>query len=241
VQPVAKPIDESSGKGHVPSGEIMTLPTQSERVRIQAGDVEMEGMLWLPEDHIGIVLFAHGGGSNRVTPPNDYVASVLRDARLGTFWLDLLAPEEARSHRARCDIALLTERLSAACDWLRHYGATSEHPIGLFGAGNAAAAAFQLAAVRGRAIAAIVSRGGRPDLACQTTLGKISVPTLLIVGGLDDGVVEINRAAYAALRCKKRFEIIPGATHAFEEPGNLEVVARLARGWFLQHSYSAHV
>jgi putative phosphoribosyl transferase len=220
---------------------MMTLPTQSERVRIQADDVAMEGMLWLPEDHIGIILIAHGGGSNRVKPPNDYVASVLRDAHLGTLWVDLLAPQEARSHRAHCDIALLTERLNAACEWLRDHEATRELPIGLFGAGNGAAAALQLAAARGRAISAIVSRGGRPDLTCQTTLGKISAPTLLIVGGLDDGVVEINRAAYAALRCKKRFEIIPGATHSFEEPGNLEVVARLARGWFLQHSYSAHV
>jgi putative phosphoribosyl transferase len=219
----------------------MTLPTRSEWVRIQTVDVAMEGMLWLPEDHIGIILIVHGSGSNRVKPPNDYVASVLRDARLGTLWLDLLATQEARSHRAHCDIALLTERLNAACEWLRDHEATRELPIGLFGAGNAAAAALQLAAARGRAISAIVSRGGRPDLACQTTLGKISAPTLLIVGGLDDGVVEINRAAYASLRCKKRFEIIPGATHSFEEPGNLEVVARLSRGWFLQHSYSAHV
>jgi putative phosphoribosyl transferase len=110
-------------------------------------------------------------------------------------------------------------------------------PIGLFGAGNCAAAALQVAAARGRVISALVSRGGRPDLACQDTLGKISAPTLLIVGGLDDRSIETNRNAYAALRCKKRFEIIPGATHSFEEPGNLEVVARLARGWFLQHNH----
>jgi putative phosphoribosyl transferase len=220
---------------------MMALPIQSERVRIHAEEVEMEGMLWLPGDHIGVILIAHGGGNNRVKPPNDYVASVLRDARLGTLWLDLLSPQEAHARRAQSDIALLTERLNAACDWLRQFHATKDLPIGLFGAGNGAAAALQLAATRGRSISAIVSRGGRPDLACHSTLGKISAPTLLIVGGLDDGVVEINRAAYAALRCKKRFEIIPGATHSFEEPGNLEVVARLARGWFLQHSHSAYV
>jgi putative phosphoribosyl transferase len=166
---------------------------------------------------------------------------VLREARLATLWLDLLTPEETRGHRARVDIELLTERLSAACDWLRQYGATKDVPIGLFGASNGAAAALQLAATRGRGISAVVSRSGRPDLASHSTLGKISAPTLLIVGGLDDGVVEMNRTAYAALRCKKRFEIIPGATHSFEEPGNLEVVARLARGWFLQHSHFSHV
>ncbi|MEN3294951.1 MAG: hypothetical protein V7642_4204 [Burkholderiales bacterium] len=220
----------------------MALPAQSERVRIQSDQEEMEGMLWLPEDHIGVILFAHGGNGNRLKPPNDYVASVLRDARLGTLWLDLLTPQEAaHGHRARCDIALLTARLNAACDWVRQHSATKDLPIGLFGASNCAAAALQLGAARGRVISAIVSRGGRPDLACQSTLGKISAPTLLIVGGLDDGAVEMNRVAYAALRCKKRFEIIPGATHSFEEPGNLEVVARLARGWFLQHSHSAYV
>jgi putative phosphoribosyl transferase len=219
----------------------MALPTHSERIRIKAGDAVTDGVLWLPDDHTGVILFAQGDGVNRVKPPNDYVASVLREARLATLWLDLLTPEEASGHRARCDISLLADRLNAACDWLQQYEATRDLPIGLFGASNGAAAALQLGAVRGRAISAIVSRGGRPDLACQKTLGKISAPTLLIVGGLDDGVVEMNRAAYAALRCKKRFEIIPGATHSFEEPGNLEVVARLARGWFLQHSHTAFV
>lgn len=219
----------------------MTLPKHSERVRIQADGAEMDGMLWLPEDYIGIILFAHGGAANRVKPPNDYVASVLRTARLGTLWLDLLTPEESNAHRTRCDITLLAERLSTACDWLRQNGATKDLPIGLFGASNGAAAILQLAATHAQGICAIVSRGGRPDLAGQSMLGKISVPTLLIVGELDDGVVETNRVAYAALRCKKRFEIIPGATHSFEEPGNLEVVARLTRGWFLQHFRSAYV
>lgn len=219
----------------------MTLPKHSERVRIQTDDAEIDGMLWLPEDHIGIILFAHGGAGNRVKPPNDYVASVLRTARLGTLWLDLLTAEESHGHRARYDITLLAERLNTACDWLRQNGATKDLPIGLFGTGNGAAAILQLAATHGRGICAIVSRGGRPDLAGHNMLGKISVPTLLIVGELDNGVVATNRVAYAALRCKKRFEIIPGATHSFEEPGNLEVVARLARGWFMQHFHAAYV
>ncbi|MDB5794093.1 MAG: alpha/beta hydrolase [Noviherbaspirillum sp.] len=215
----------------------MTAVTHNEHVRIPIGDANMDGMMWLPEDHIGIILFAHSGTTNRIKPPNDYVASVLRDAHMGTLWLDLLSEQETKSHRAQSDIGLLTERLDAACNWLLEYAATEDLPIGLFGAGNCAAAALQVAAARGRAISALVSRGGRPDLACQDTLGKISAPTLLIVGGLDDGGIETNRNAYAALRCKKRFEIIPGATHSFEEPGNLEVVARLARGWFLQHNH----
>jgi putative phosphoribosyl transferase len=220
---------------------MMTLSVQSERVAIQAGKVEMEGILRLPEDPIGIILFVHGGVANRVNPPNDYVASVLRNARLGTLWMNLLTAQEARSSQMRCDIPMLADRLNAAYDWLRRYGSTRDVPIGLFGASNGAAAVLHLAATQGRGICAIVSRGGRPDLAGQSLLGKISAPTLLIVGELDDGVVETNRAAYAALRCKKRFEIIPGATHAFEESGNLEVVARLARGWFLQHSRYAYV
>jgi putative phosphoribosyl transferase len=219
----------------------MALPAQSERVRIETDAADIDAMLWLPEDPIGIVMIAHVGSVNRMKPPSGYVASVLRDARLGTLWLDLTAPPRVCSHRSHCDISLLTKRLDAACDWLRNHDATRDVPIGLLGAGNGAAAALQLAALRGRGIFAVVSRGGRPDLASASTLGKISAPTLLIVGGLDDGAIGINRAAYAALRCEKRFEIVPGATHSFEEPGNLEVVARLARGWFLQHSNSAHV
>lgn len=214
----------------------MVLSMQLERVSIEADTVALEGMLCLPEDHIGVIVFANSSGSNRVRPPNDYVACVLRDARLATLWLDLFTPQEARKREVRADVGLLVRRLNAACDWLRQHRATKDMPIGLFGTSNAATAALQLAAERGRGIAAIVSRGGRPDLAEQGALGKISAPTLLIVGGLDDGAVEPNRAAYAALRCKKRFEVIPGATQSFEEPGNPEVVARLARAWFVRYS-----
>jgi putative phosphoribosyl transferase len=218
----------------------MAVPIQSERVRFQVGDVEIEGVLWLPEDCIGLILFAHGGNYSRLYPPNDYVASVLRDARLGTLWLDLLTPDEARSQTCRVDVALLTERLHAACQWVRHAARTRDLALGLFGVKHGAAAALQIAASRGAGIAAIVSRGGQAELAQRQSLARISAPTLLIVGGLDEPQLKTNRVAYAALRCKKRIEIIPGATHSFEEPGNQEVVARLARGWFLQHAQLRH-
>jgi putative phosphoribosyl transferase len=218
---------------------MMGLSMHIEPVRIDAGQIHMDGMLWLPPEQSGVVVFAGGTGSNRVKPPNDYVASVLRSARLGTLWLDLQWHDDWNGGRP--DVSALAEQLGAACDWLRQHDATRESPIGLFGASHAAAAALQLAAARGRGISAVVLRGGRPDLALNGTLGKVSAPTLLIVGGLDDGLIGTNRAAYAALRCKKRFEIIPGATHSFEEPGSLEVVARLARGWFLQHADAAYI
>lgn len=219
----------------------MVLSIQVETVKIAAGEVAMEGVLWLPQDHAGVVVFASASSGNRARPPNDYVASALRNARLGTLWLDLQAQEGASTQQAHPDIAVLTARLNAACDWLRQNEATRDLPVGLFGASYGAAAVLQLAAARGRGICAVVLRGGRPDLAAHGTLGKISAPTLLIVGGLDDLVIGTNRAAYAALRCKKRFEIVPGATHSFEEPGSPEVVARLARSWFLQHADVVHV
>lgn len=218
----------------------MGLAMHIEPVRIDAGEMEVDGVLWLPPEQSGVIVFANGSGTSRVKPPNDYVASVLRSARLGTLWLDLQSQGEAHG-QGRPDIDELSGVLGAACDWLRQHDTTRELPIGLFGASYAAAATLQLAAARGRAISALVLRGGRPDLATNGTLGKVSAPTLLIVGGLDDGLIGTNRAAYAALRCKKRFEIIPGATRSFEEPGSLEVVARLARGWFLQHADAAHI
>jgi putative phosphoribosyl transferase len=199
----------------------------------------MEGTLSLPEDSIGMILFAACGsdGGSRVSQPNDYVASVLREARLGTLRIELLSRAETSDRRLHSDVALLTERLRHACDWLRTRDATADLPLGLYGASSCAAATLQLAGASGRGISAIVSRGGSPELTSPAMLGKVGVPTLLIVGGLEDSAVRMNRAAYAALRCKKRLEVIPGATHAFEEPGNLEVVARLARGWFLQHAH----
>lgn len=211
----------------------MALEIQADPIRIDSGKAAMEGMLWLPDGYTGMVVFT--SGSNRVKPPHDYIANMLRNARLGTLWLDLQSRPDGESLE-QVDIDLYVDRLNQACDWLQQHNATRDLPVGLFGAGRAAAAALQLAAMRGRSISALVLRGGRLDLAAHGTLGKISTPTLLIVGGLDDSVIATNRAAYAALRCKKRLEVIPGATHSFDEPGSLEVVARLARGWFLQHT-----
>jgi pimeloyl-ACP methyl ester carboxylesterase len=208
---------------------------KSELVRIATDSVQVEGMLELPEDAAGVVLFAHGSGSSRLSPRNNYVASVLRGAKIGTLLMDLLTPQEDQDYRTRFDISLLTHRLLDAVNWLRQYEPTHSLPIGLFGASTGAAAALQVAAIAGSGIKAVVSRGGRPDLAGKEMLEKVTAPTLLIVGGLDDVVIELNRAAYDALKCEKQLVIVPGATHLFEEPGTLEAVAHLARDWFAKH------
>ena len=204
-------------------------------VHIDSGAVTMEGMLELPHDALGIVLFAHGSGSSRLSPRNNYVARVLREAGIGTLLLDLLTTGEDRQLDRRFDIALLTGRLRSAADWLRVQAATAPLPLGLFGASTGAAAALQLAADPAVPVAAVVSRGGRPDLAGKDFLRSVEAPTLLIVGGNDDGVIDLNRAAYAELGCVKNLVIVPGATHLFEEPGTLEEVARLAADWFAGH------
>lgn len=201
----------------------------------------MDGVLWLPEAPVGVVLLADGRSGYRIKPPIDYVGTVLRNARLGTFWLDLLAGRGTDSQQAGSEVEALAQRLEAACDWLRTNGSTRDMPVGLFGAGYGAPAVLRLAATLGQKVFAVVLRGGRPDLPVQAGLGRVHAPTLLIAGSLDERVIGINRAVYAALRCKKQLEIIPGATHSFEEPGNLEVVARLARGWFLQNVRVKHV
>jgi putative phosphoribosyl transferase len=213
----------------------MALTMQKELVRIPADSVQMEGMLEVPPDALGIILFAHGSGSSRLSPRNNYVAGVLREARLGTLLLDLLTPQEDQVYQTRFNISLLTQRLYTAADWLRQSGDTSSLPLGLFGASTGAAAALQVAAIIGPAVGAVVSRGGRPDLAGQSALEKVTAPTLLVVGGLDGVVIDLNKAAYAVLRCEKQLVIIPGATHLFEEPGTLEKVAELARDWFLRY------
>ncbi|MGZ3237903.1 MAG: dienelactone hydrolase family protein [Burkholderiaceae bacterium] len=209
----------------------MVIATRSELVEIQVGTEQVEGMLELPSNPVGIVLFAHGSGSSRLSPRNNYVADELRKARLGTLLMDLLTPNEDRDYRRRFDIPLLTQRLNAAIGWIQQYDSTASLPIGLFGASTGAAAALQVAAVHDDDIAAVVSRGGRPDLAGTEALAKVRVPTLLIVGGLDDEVITLNRSAYDILNCEKRLEIVPGATHLFEEHGTLEMVAKLATGW----------
>ncbi|HYD94895.1 MAG TPA: alpha/beta hydrolase [Noviherbaspirillum sp.] len=219
----------------------MVLSIQVEQVTIPADKGSVDGVLWLPPDPVGIVLFADSRGGYRVKPPIDYVGSVLRNSRLGTLWLDLMPPRHGIGQEPAGDTELLTRRLDAACSWLRENDATRELPVGLFGASNGAAAVLQLAANLGATVFAVVLRGARADLAAYGSLGKVNAPTLLIVGSLDDSMVVANRGVYAALRCKKRLEIIPGATHNFEEPGSLEVVARLARGWFLQNVRVKHV
>jgi pimeloyl-ACP methyl ester carboxylesterase len=206
-----------------------------ELVHIPAGAVRMEGMLEVPPDPLGVVLFAHGSGSSRLSPRNNYVAGILRESRIGTLLLDLLTAGEDRVYENRFDIGLLTERLGIAAAWLRQLPATKDLKLGLFGASTGAAAALQVASQPGAAIAAAVSRGGRPDLAGHDALRAVRTPTLLIVGGLDDVVIGLNRRAHDELQCEKQIVIVPGATHLFEEPGTLEEVARLASGWFVGH------
>ncbi|MCU0805656.1 MAG: dienelactone hydrolase family protein [Burkholderiales bacterium] len=201
-------------------------------VHIPSGDVRMEGVLEAPPNAPGMVLFAHGSGSSRLSPRNNFVAAELRKAGLGTLLLDLLTRDEDRDYETRFAITLLAERLADAVRWLRQEPAVGLLPVGLFGASTGAAAALQVAASQPHEIGAVVSRGGRPDLAGAQALAKVRAPTLLIVGGADYGVIELNEAAYARLTCEKQLVIVPRATHLFEEPGALEEVARLAAAWF---------
>ena len=204
-------------------------------VQVPAGTVTLDGNLTLPEYAQAIVLFAHGSGSSRHSPRNRYVARVLNEAKLATLLIDLLTLHEevidTRTAHLRFDIDLLAERLVDATDWLTQFPDTKHLPIGYFGASTGAAAALAAAAVRPDVVGAVVSRGGRPDLA-GSALPRVRAPTLLIVGGDDGQVIELNRAALAQLRCEKQLVIVPAATHLFEEPGALDEVARLARDWF---------
>jgi len=204
-------------------------------VNIHADHVSLEGELVLPEDTNSIVLFAHGSGSSRFSPRNNYVASILQQAGIGTLLFDLLTHEEDRNYDTRFDIELLTQRLLAATTWIRQEPSIQSFSIGYFGASTGAAAALQAAAELDGDISAVVSRGGRPDLAGPAALGKVSAPTLLIVGGYDDVVIMLNRDAYSQLNCEKELTIVPGATHLFEEPGTLEQAAQAATAWFADH------
>jgi pimeloyl-ACP methyl ester carboxylesterase len=204
-------------------------------VHIPDGPARIEGMLEMPDAPLGLVLFAHGSGSSRHSPRNNYVAGVLREANIGTLLMDLLTLEEDRDYRSRFDIALLTRRLIVATEWLRQRPEAAALPIGYFGASTGAAAALQAAAELGEAMGAVVSRGGRPDLAGEAALARVVSPTLLLVGGLDGVVIDLNRGACDTLDCEKELSIIPGATHLFEEPGTLEEVARQATAWFVRH------
>jgi putative phosphoribosyl transferase len=205
-------------------------------VQVPVGDhLHLQGDLQLPEHCRGIVLFAHGSGSSRHSPRNQSVAATFREAGLGTLLFDLLtADEEFREQHTkhlRFDISLLAERLARAARWLT---AEREVPYGFFGASTGGGAALVAAAQLGRGVRAVVSRGGRPDLA-DTALPLVTAPTLLIVGALDDVVIQLNRRALERMFCERHLEIVPGASHLFEEPGTLAAVASLATDWFLKY------
>jgi putative phosphoribosyl transferase len=202
-------------------------------VYIRTGPVQLEGLLGVPGGAEGVVLFAHGSGSSRLSPRNAAVAAALRSAGVGTLLFDLLTEREAADRAKVFDVALLAERLLAATDWIRHDERTRSLAIGYFGASTGAAAALT-AAANDPAIRAVVSRGGRPDMA-DAALPLVKAPTLLIVGGEDAVVIGLNEEAYDRLQCEKQLCIVPGATHLFEEPGTLEEVIRLATDWFARH------
>jgi len=215
-----------------------TSPASSIDVSIAFEGFSLDGLLTIPEPAKGLVVFAHGSGSSRFSRRNRFVAEILNEAGIATLLFDLLTEEEEdldqRSREFRFDIDLLTERLIGVIDWVSKETATTALPIGLFGASTGAAAALGAAAARPDKVDAVVSRGGRPDLALPH-LAKVKAPTLLIVGGEDDVVIELNQQAAEQLAVEHRLEIIPGATHLFEEEGKLEQVANLACNWFLRY------
>jgi putative phosphoribosyl transferase len=210
----------------------MKIEAASEPVRV--GPLALPGDLQLPPRATSLVLFAHGSGSSRSSERNRWVAGVLQQHRLATLLFDLLSEAEAAERRNVFDIELLTQRVVQAIDWADRQAALSGLCLGLFGASTGAAAALRAAALRPGRVHAVVSRGGRPDLAAAC-LPRVGAPTLLIVGGADPEVLELNRQALRLLQCNKRLEVVPGATHLFEEPGALGSVAELAAGWFDTH------
>jgi putative phosphoribosyl transferase len=203
-------------------------------VRISAGRTALPALVTVPEQAKGVVLFAHGSGSGRLSPRNNAVAQTLNEAGLATVLADLLTEIESLDRRFVFDISLLADRLLACTVWAREAEGTSGLPIGYFGASTGGGAALVAAAREEKAVRAVVSRGGRPDLA-GPSLPLVQAPTLLLVGGRDEPVIALNREALLQLRCTKDLTIVPGATHLFEEPGTLEEVAHLARAWFLRH------
>lgn len=222
----------------------MESEINTKSINIRLDGFTLKGNLSIPKDPIGIVIFSHGSGSSRLSPRNNFVAEVLQKKNLATLLFDLLTEEEDRVYENRFNIDLLTMRLVDVTQWVQEQKETKKLPIGYFGASTGAASALRAAAFYGNAIKAVVSRGGRPDLALQD-LNKVTASTLLIVGGLDDVVINLNEKAYHKLSCERKLEIIPKATHLFEEPGKLQEVARISADWFstqlLNKKMEAHV
>jgi len=212
----------------------MTQSRYERNVKITLTELVLEGILGLPPDPRGVIVFAHGSGSGRLSPRNNFVARHLQQNGFATLLLDLLTPDEAEDRRNVFDIDLLADRLLLTKSWLEQEPRTKKLGVGYFGASTGAGAALQAAAREPSNIRAVVSRGGRPDLA-ETYLPSVAAPTLLIVGGWDEPVIDMNRSAFELLTCEKKLIIVPGATHLFEEPGTLEQVADQACTWFLHH------
>ena len=212
---------------------------RSRDVQIPSGPAALEGELSVPAGASGVVLFAHGSGSSRHSPRNQFVARTIREAGVGTLLFDLLTREEEavdiHTRHLRFDISLLARRLVDATDWIEREGGGGNLRAGYFGSSTGGGAALVAAAEVGAGVGAVVSRGGRPDLAGSDALQLVRSPTLLIVGGDDEPVIRMNEEAYAWLRCEKELKIVLNASHLFEEPGTLEEVARLAAEWFRQH------
>jgi putative phosphoribosyl transferase len=223
-----------SGFRPVASADADDPPLRDEEIQVTAGPVSVAGHLTIPEHPKGVVVFAHGSGSSRHSPRNRYVAEVLNNAGFATVLFDLLTPDEERNRANVFDIGLLARRLGDVTGWLAGQPDTASLPVGYFGASTGAGAALAAAAHPGVKVAAVVSRGGRPDLAGES-LREVHAPTLLIVGGRDEMVLRLNRQAQAAIPAECEVAVVPGATHLFQEPGTLEQVAALAREWFIDH------
>lgn len=212
----------------------MNLEIESETTHTEVGTNRLPGILTIPKGATGIVLFAHGSGSSRLSPRNQHVAQVLQEAGLATLLFDLLDEVEAEDRRNVFEVPLLAQRLVEAAEWVLEHPDTQGLRLGFFGASTGAAAALVAETQLKGKVAAVVSRGGRPDMA-ERILGLVSAPTLLIVGGRDEAVIQMNQRAFEMLQCEKQLRIVDGATHLFPEPGALEQVAKLASQWFSQH------
>lgn len=206
-------------------------PDEKQHVSINLEEVTLVGNMFIPTDAKGLVIFSHGSGSSRLSPRNNFVADVLNENKIGTFLFDLLTEEEDKLRENRFDLDKLTSRLVAVTKWIKAKPEIKDLSVGYFGASTGSASALKAAARFGNEIKAVVSRGGRPDLAMEE-LPKVTAPTMLIIGGLDEQVIELNKQAYERLTGKRRMEIVEGASHLFEEPGKLREVASLSSEWF---------